>query len=183
MNQTIEVIDARLDELEHRLPALPAAMLRLQRTITEQMLAAAGGAFAVWRESARSMSGAANTAVRTVTGTARWAGGRTADTAATAMKTVAGQASAQARRTRDAIDDETDEMIDAVRDTARAAREKTVDAVEAAERVVSSDSAPTGESYEDLTKDELYRRAQAADIEGRSQMNKDELIVALRRAA
>ena len=39
-----------------------------------------------------------------------------------------------------------------------------------------------GESapYEDWTKDELYERAQELDIDGRSDMTKDELIEALR---
>lgn len=39
-----------------------------------------------------------------------------------------------------------------------------------------------GESkpYEEWTKDELYQRAQEIDIDGRSSMNKDELIEALR---
>lgn len=36
------------------------------------------------------------------------------------------------------------------------------------------------ESYEDRTKDELMDRARELDIEGRSQMTKDELIDALR---
>lgn len=35
-------------------------------------------------------------------------------------------------------------------------------------------------AYEDWTKDELYGRAQELDIEGRSDMTKDELIDALR---
>lgn len=35
-------------------------------------------------------------------------------------------------------------------------------------------------AYEDWTRDELYRRAQELDIEGRSRLNKDELIEALR---
>lgn len=35
-------------------------------------------------------------------------------------------------------------------------------------------------SYEDWTKDELYERAQELEIEGRSNMTKDELIEALR---
>ena len=35
-------------------------------------------------------------------------------------------------------------------------------------------------AYEDWTKDELYDRAQELDIEGRSDMSKDELIDALR---
>lgn len=35
-------------------------------------------------------------------------------------------------------------------------------------------------SYEDMTKDELYERAQRVGIDGRSSMSKDELIEALR---
>ena len=35
-------------------------------------------------------------------------------------------------------------------------------------------------SYEDWTKEELYDRAQELDVEGRSDMTKDELIDALR---
>jgi hypothetical protein len=38
-------------------------------------------------------------------------------------------------------------------------------------------------NLEDLTKDELYARAQKADIPGRSDMTKDELIKALRSAS
>ncbi|KIT16078.1 DUF7218 family protein [Jannaschia aquimarina] len=34
--------------------------------------------------------------------------------------------------------------------------------------------------YEEWTKDELYERAQELDVEGRSDMTKDELIAALR---
>ena len=39
-----------------------------------------------------------------------------------------------------------------------------------------------GESgdYEDMTKDELYQRAQRVGVEGRSDMNRDQLIEALR---
>jgi hypothetical protein len=38
----------------------------------------------------------------------------------------------------------------------------------------------TAEDYEDRTKDELMKRARELDIDGRSTMNKDELIDALR---
>ena len=36
---------------------------------------------------------------------------------------------------------------------------------------------------EELTKEQLYERARAADIHGRSEMSKDELIAALRNAS
>ena len=36
--------------------------------------------------------------------------------------------------------------------------------------------------YEEWTKDELYERAQERDIDNRSQMNKEELITALRNS-
>lgn len=38
-------------------------------------------------------------------------------------------------------------------------------------------------NLEGLTKEDLYKRAQAADIPGRSEMTKDELIAALRKHA
>jgi Rho termination factor, N-terminal domain len=40
-----------------------------------------------------------------------------------------------------------------------------------------------GDSLESMTKDELYKRAQEADIPGRSDMTKDELVRALRSAS
>ena len=41
----------------------------------------------------------------------------------------------------------------------------------------------TSRRYEDRTKAELLERAQELDIEGRSQMNKRQLIAALRKAS
>jgi hypothetical protein len=45
----------------------------------------------------------------------------------------------------------------------------------------SADAGARPHDLDDLTKDELYQRAQEADIPGRSEMSKDELIAALRR--
>jgi hypothetical protein len=55
---------------------------------------------------------------------------------------------------------------------------------EKAARIANADDASrkggSQPPYEEWTKDELYERAQELDIEGRSDMTKDELIDALR---
>lgn len=57
---------------------------------------------------------------------------------------------------------------------------------EKAARIANTDPEKAGERggssppYEEWTKDELYDRAQEVGIEGRSEMDKDELIEALR---
>jgi hypothetical protein len=57
---------------------------------------------------------------------------------------------------------------------------------EKAARIANSDRESTGKKggsspkYEDWSKDDLYEKAQDVGIEGRSDMNKDELIDALR---
>ncbi|MCL7743512.1 Rho termination factor [Guyparkeria hydrothermalis] len=72
-----------------------------------------------------------------------------------------------------------DEQYEALRDEGmskeKAARIANSDRSEAGER--GGESPP----YEDWTKDELYDKADQVGIEGRSKMDKDELIRALRR--
>jgi hypothetical protein len=74
---------------------------------------------------------------------------------------------------------EDDEQYEALRDEG-ASKEK-------AARIANSDRGETGQKggqappYEDWTVDELRDRAQDLDIEGRSSMDKDELIEALRQ--
>lgn len=54
---------------------------------------------------------------------------------------------------------------------------------EKAARIANSDSSEKGgkhKKYEKWTKDELYDKAEDVGIEGRSKMNKDDLIDALR---
>lgn len=51
----------------------------------------------------------------------------------------------------------------------------------AGQRSAQSDDSTRPRSLDDLTKEELYARAQEADISGRSEMSKDELVEALRR--
>jgi hypothetical protein len=72
-----------------------------------------------------------------------------------------------------------DEQYEALRDEGmskeKAARIANTPRDEAAKR--GGESPP----YEQWTKDELYERAQELDVDGRSEMSKDELITALRR--
>ena len=71
-----------------------------------------------------------------------------------------------------------DEQYEALRDDGMS-KEK-------AARIANSDRSETGEKggsspkYEDWTKDDLYEKAQDVGIEGRSDMDKGELIDALR---
>lgn len=55
--------------------------------------------------------------------------------------------------------------------------------LKAASGGASSKSGANGQSLEDRTKDELYEKAKAKDIEGRSDMSKGKLVEALRKAS
>lgn len=81
---------------------------------------------------------------------------------------------------------------DAAEATARKAEEASEKAARKADQAVSegaqtttaADGTPgSGRPYEQWTKAELYQRAQEREIDGRSTMNKDDLIEALRRTS
>jgi len=150
-------IDRRLDEFEERLPRLPSAALRLQRAAVGRVVDGAHESARIVTVTLERSGSAVQNAARTVTGTARRAVKETSDVAATGVRRVRGQSRAQGEQT-------VDEVADAV--------EAAADAVE---------DRPTG-PYETWTREELYERAQELDIDGRSTMNKDELVSALRSA-
>ena len=70
-----------------------------------------------------------------------------------------------------------EEGADAAARAAGAARDAVGGVAEAARGVTGQASEPP---LEELTKEQLYERARALDIPGRSEMSKDELIAALR---
>jgi len=76
-----------------------------------------------------------------------------------------------------------DETYQALRDDG-ASKEKAARIANAQANANMAPSKKGGEAspYEDWTKDALYERAQELDIDGRSTMNKDELIKALRKS-
>lgn len=177
----------RLDEFERDLPPIAAGVVRLNRAVLRSVgRAATFGARAVRdaldsimsttstatstvggqaKDAAETFSTATGTELRVVAGQARRAAKDVVSTADTQTRTVAGQARAQSRRVGERIADETEELI-----------ERATDAVED----VADDRPGSGVPYEQWTRAQLYERAQALDIEGRSGMSKAQLVRALR---
>lgn len=180
-----ETVDARLDQLEESLPAIPAKVLQLQRATARAWMERSNAFWSSVGETAKSVFDTARISGRTVTGQARSAAGdvvettrsRTAaltdeardavaDVAGTARRgarTVRGQAAAQGRRTAKATDKATEQALDSA-----------IDAVE--------DKPGSGQPYESWTRAELLERAKELEIPGRYQMSKAQLIKALRAA-
>ncbi|WP_102108783.1 DUF7218 family protein [Oceaniglobus roseus] len=74
-----------------------------------------------------------------------------------------------------------DDTYEALRDEGASKQKAAAIAnAQASDRQHPSKKGGKAPAYEEWTKDELYERAQELDIEGRSDMDKDELIAALR---
>lgn len=160
---TIDLTE-RLDQIEHRLPPIPAKTFALGRATVRRTNDVV---VSVVSDVARRMDTVVNTArtgARTTTGQARSAVERTSKVAETTGKETLGQAKRQASATGAASRAAAGELLD--------------DATSA----IDPDAAPRGIPYEQWTKSDLYDRAQELDIEGRSSMSKRELIAALRSA-
>lgn len=154
----------RLDQIEKRLPLVPARSLALGRASARR---ANDVVVSVVSDVARRVDTVVNTGrtgARTTTGQARSAVRRTSMVARTTAKQTIGQAKRQASATGAASRTAAGELLD--------------DATAA----IDPDASPRGIAYEDWTKSELYERAQELDIEGRSSMSKRQLIAALRSA-
>ena len=154
-------LTARLDELEASLPRIASAALSFGRAATRRSTAVAASAYAKVSPRFETIGSQVSTAVRTATGQARSAAGRSADTVKSNAAEATGQAKAQTAAVIGTIEDETVGLLD-----------------DASESVDPQTMNPA--SLTDLTKEELYERAQAADIDGRSAMSKAQLITALR---
>lgn len=165
-------LTTQLDRLEETLPAIPARIVRLQRTV-------AGAAYDQCNDAVQTIVGATRTFVgvarisgRTVTGQTRAASSKVLATARRNANLVVGQTKAQTRRVTETAQREVTGVVDAA-----------IDAVDPADALDTVDATPgSGKPYEQWTKAELVERAKELDIEGRSGLDKKQLIAALRKA-
>jgi cell division septum initiation protein DivIVA len=156
-------LTTQLDRLENSLPSVPARVVRLQRVMARSAYEQAVDAVQTLLEATRNVLDTTRISGRTVTGQTRAAGSDLVASASRNAKQVVGQARAQGRRVASSARQEVTEVIDAA-----------IDAV---------DPAPgSGKPYEQWTKAELLDRAQQLGIEGRTALNKKQLIAALRAA-
>lgn len=176
-NTITDTINQQLDKIENNLPAFPARVFHLQRSLTNAWFDRTSSVINAVSESTRNLFDVSRQSGRTVTGQARSAAGQVADTARTGARTVSGQAAAQGRRVAKTARNEAEELIDDAINTVESDVDAAQDAVED-----SQGTSGRGRRYEDWTKAELLERAKELDIEGRYGMNKGQLIRALRKS-
>jgi hypothetical protein len=160
---TTAAITGRLDELEARLPVVPARILRLQRTIAAANYERTVAVVEAFAGSTKAFLDAARASGKTVAGQARAAAEDVVTTVRTGVNTVAGQASAQGQQVTKAAETQATKLVD-----------QAIDAVE--------DAPSSGTPYEQWTKAELVERAKELSIVGPTRMSKADLIAALRAA-
>ncbi len=159
-------VGARLDDAEKSLPVLPRKWIAYNRAVANRTLAQTRRNNEMVLDAVRPVLKVADTGIRTVVGTTRWAAERTVSTAVTSFRQTTGQAGAQIKRTATTVSDQASELVD-----------------EATDRVVEAEKTAERRSLRAMTKSELYDMAQDLDIEGRADMNKAQLVTAITNAS
>jgi len=167
-------LTSRLDELEARLPAIPARIMKLQRAVSAAYYDRTVATINALTGSASSFLTTARTSGKTVTGQARAAAGDVAANVRTNVNTVTGQAAAQGRRVARAAESETTKLVDEAIDAVESDLDEAIEDVQ--------DAPGSGTPYEEWTKADLVDRAKELKIVGPTRMSKADLIVALRNA-
>ncbi len=180
-------VPAPLDALVVRIGAIEAELLRQTGLVTATGIDAVTGVGRVIWTGVDDLAERTEGAVDGSLDRLRTAGRRSVSAlrgAGTRIGSEARAASGDIARGLSAVEDELDEVDSDVRTEARAAGRRTGRAVDTAVAAASAAGARTPSGpYESWTKDDLYERAQELDVEGRSQMTKDELVAALRSAS
>jgi hypothetical protein len=157
------MITERLDDLESRLPTIPARVLHLQRVVAGKTYDNYVAYFGAVADSYRTFFDTAVASNRAVTDQVRAAGEQIVNSLTNGFKSVASQAATEGRRVTEAAQSEVTGLVDSA-----------IDAVE--------DAPGSGTPYEQWTKAELVDRAKELRIVGPTRMSKKELIKALRAA-
>ena len=155
----------RFEQIEQRMPELPKKVVAYNRVAAERAFAQARRNNDLVVDAFRPVIKVADTGVRTVVGTTKWAVEQTAGTARTGVRTVVGQAQAQVKRTAATLNRQTVDLVD-----------------EATDRAVAAEKSVERAALKSMTKAELYQMAQDIDIDGRADMTKAQLIVAIKNA-
>jgi hypothetical protein len=158
-------IAVRLDQVEQRIPELPKKVFAYNRAVANRAVAQARRNNELVVDAFRPVVRVADTGVRTVVGTTKWAVEQTADTAITGVRTVIGQVRAQTQRTATTLSDQTTDLVE-----------------EATDRIVAAERQVERAALRSMTKSELYQMAQDLDIDGRADMSKAELVKAINAA-
>ncbi len=176
INERIESLNARLDEVEKDLPAVPKAALRLNRAVTERVIDGSGRMGTVVVEAFEDLTDAATKTYKSIAEKspvdfdhyvemATKFAEDTAEFATSGVKTVAGQFGIAFDRAEDAAE------------SANKAVAKNL--TTAAKKVEASETKAEKASLSKMTKAELYEMAKDLDVEGRATMSKSELVKAL----
>lgn len=159
---TQDRLTERLDELEETLPTIASKTVAFGRATTRRTTSIATAIIDNVAGRFDTVADTIGAAGRTTSGQASSVAERTATTVGEGASEVTGQARAQGSKVADAVADQAGALVD-----------DATDAVDPTTRSVAS--------FDDLTKAELYSKAQDRDIEGRASMSKTELVAALRR--
>lgn len=175
-----------LDALVRRFGAINAEAIRQTGLVSLTTVDAVRGVVTVAWTGVSDVAEATETAAEQSADTLRSTGRRVAGDLKQATSTIrnrAGKALEDVERNFSVVGKRANKAADRVGDEAEDAADEMVKAEDTAVSEVAGagSSNPSG-SYENWTKEELYDRAQQLDIEGRSGMNKTQLIRALRSA-
>jgi cell division septum initiation protein DivIVA len=176
INERIDTLNARLDEVEKDLPAVPKAALRLNRAVTERVFDGTGRVGTVVVETLEDLTEAATSTYKSIAKNAGVDVDRFVDAAtkfaedsyefaSSGFKTVAGQFGVAVDKAEEA----------AVKTNASVA--KTVN--KTAQRVEDSETKAEKKALVKKTKAELYEMAKDLDVDGRATMSKGELVNAI----
>ncbi len=172
INESIEAINTRLDKVENELPAVPKAVLRLNRAAGERVWGSTERAATTFFDAFGNMTETATSSYKTFVSTAQKAGADfspaiesaqkfaedTMQFATKGVKQVAGQFGI-------AIDNAEEDVVETVKSTTA--------------KVKASETRAAKSDLSSKTKAELYEMAKVVDLDGRATMSKGELVKAL----